>query len=59
MVDLTSGTEQSELRPICGGLGVCEAADTIFMLTSKILSSGTHSSVNSYITYIVVIFFFE
>lgn len=44
MVDLLSGAGSNETKPVSMGLGICEACDSVYVVTNRVLGSGTLSS---------------
>jgi hypothetical protein len=47
MLDLSSENGNNDHKPVTGGLGVCEAADSIYLVTNKVLASGKQHNFES------------
>lgn len=43
MLDIGSGGGNNEAKPLSTGLGICEASDSVVVVTSRVLGSGTLS----------------
>lgn len=43
MVDISNNVGNNESKPLSTGIGICEPSDSIFVVTSRVLASGTLS----------------